>query len=190
MKCSVFIATSADGYIATEDGDVSWLDSAGDQSADLGASADMGFGEFMTSVDCLLMGRNTLEKLISFDLSEDSWPYGNTRIIGLSSSLNEVPGWLGTKVELFSGAIASLLAQLEDEGHQHAYVDGGALITSFLNAGLIDHIILTQAPVLLGSGIPLFRTLERKLALKEASAEAYANGFIQFRYQVSYSEPT
>ena len=65
MKCTVFIATRLDGYIATPDGGVDWLDHVGDQSADLGEDADMGFVALMESVDCLIMGRVLPFKLVS-----------------------------------------------------------------------------------------------------------------------------
>lgn len=84
MKCSVFIATSVDGYIATIEGGVDWLETSGKPDIDLGEQADMGFNQFIESVDCMIMGANTLEKLASFNLTDEQWPYGKIRIIALS----------------------------------------------------------------------------------------------------------
>lgn len=188
MKCSVFIATSADNYIATEDGSVDWLDKAGKPGADMGDDADMGFASFMAQVDCLVMGRKTMEKVASFNLAPEQWPYGERPVIVPSSTLTEAPTNLPGQVEIFQGSIAELIAMLEERGFQHAYVDGGTLITAFLNLGLIDELHLTIAPVLLGSGRPLFGKLQRAIELENARAQAYANDFIQVRYQVRYPE--
>jgi len=188
MKCSVFIATSLDGYIATPDGGVDWLDHVGDQSADLGEDADMGFLALMESVDCLIMGRKCMEKIASFNLTDEQWPYGNTRVIALSNSLSDVPDSVKGKVELMSGDIPNILNQLESEGHKHAYVDGGALISSFLNLKLINELIITQAPVILGEGISLFQNIQQSINLVNAEAKAYPNGFVQVKHQVKYSQ--
>jgi dihydrofolate reductase len=186
MKCTVFIATSLDGFIATPDGGVDWLDQVGDQSADLGQDADMGFVALMESVDCLIMGRKCMEKVASFNLTDEQWPYGNTRVIALSNSLSDVPDSVKGKVELMSGDIPTIIGRLESEGHKHAYVDGGALISSFLNLKLINELIITQAPVVLGDGIPLFQNIQQRITFKNASATAYSNGFIQIRYEACY----
>lgn len=184
MKCSVFIATSADGYIATLDGGVDWLDTGNE--VDLGTQADMGFNQFIASVDCMIMGRGCMEKLASFNLTPEQWPYGDLRIIALSKSLQEVPQNLTGKVELYDGDILPLVARLQAEGYQHAYIDGGATITSFLQAQLISHLTITQAPVLLGKGIPLFGELSQQIMLSHAKATTFANDFVQIQYEVSY----
>ena len=186
MKCTVFIATSLDGYIATPDGSVEWLDQVGDQSADLGEDADMGFLALMESVDCLIMGRKCMEKVDNFNLTDEQWPYGNTRVIALSNSLSDVPESVKGKVELMSGDIPTVIKQLESEGHKHAYVDGGALISSFLNLKLINELIITQAPVVLGDGISLFQNIQQSINLENPEAIAYPNGFVQVKYQVKY----
>jgi len=185
MQCSVFIATSLDGFIATPDGGVEWLDQAGNPDADLGAE-DMGFAALMSSVDCLIMGRRCMEVVASFNLTDEQWPYGDTRVITLSNSLNDVPDSVKGKVELMSGDIPTILHQLEAEGHKHAYVDGGALISSFINLKLITHMTITKAPVVLGEGIPLFQNIQHPVKLKNAHVQAYANDFVQERYEVIY----
>ena len=112
MRCSVFIATSADGFIARKDGNVDWLQNSGKQDVDMGADADMGFHAFMDSVDCLVMGRNTMEMIAAMDLTDDQWPYGETKIFVLSQSLQQLPHNMKARAELVSGDIPSLMAQL------------------------------------------------------------------------------
>jgi dihydrofolate reductase len=186
MKCSVFIAASADGYIATHDDSVEWLETAGKPDVDLGDESDMGFNSFITSVDCMIMGRNCMEKLASFNLTPEQWPYGDIRIIALSKTLKEVPENLRARVELYSGEISALLLELEDAGFKHAYIDGGATITSFLNEKLINEMTITQAPVLLGSGKRLFGETSQQIKLENAQAIGFPNDFIQVKYEVNY----
>lgn len=187
MRCSVFIATSADGFIASADGGVDWLDTVGKPEADLGDKADMGFFALMAAVDCMIMGRKSMEKLSSFNLTPEQWPYGETPIYVLSRSLTEAPENLKDRVQLFNGEVPQLLRELEAQGLQHAYVDGGMAITEFLRLELIDELCVTLAPVILGSGIPLFGALPKQIELEQAEAEAFANEFIQIRYKLKYS---
>lgn len=186
MKCSVYIATSMDGFIATKDGSVDWLHTAGNADADMGDHSDMGFREFMESVDCLIMGRATMEVISRFDLTPEQWPYGETRIIVLSNSLKRPPDNLESKVEIYSGYLRQLVATLESEGFSHAYIDGGKTIQSFLDLKLIDEMVLTHAPVILGEGIPLFDKTTQRVSLENASAVAFPNNFVQLRYTVIY----
>ena len=161
-------STSADGYIATEDGGVEWLDSAGKADVDMGENADMGFDNYISSIDCMIMGRKCMEKLSSFNLTPEQWPYGDTHIIVLSNTLNEAPDNLRGKVTMVSGEVSEIISQLENEGYQHAYVDGGATITSFINLQLINEMTITRAPVLLGEGKPLFGNTYKHIRLRNA----------------------
>ncbi len=185
MKCSVYIAMSADGYIATPDGGVEWLDNAAnDESGDRGSFGDGGFSDYLDSVDCMVMGRNTMEKIAGFYLSPEEWPYREIPIYALSRTIKEVPKSLPVSVTIYSGDIPDLLDQLKRDGREHAYVDGGATITSFLRLGLIDEICVSQAPVLLGDGLPLFGKFGKTVRLIDAKATAYSNDFIQWKYKV------
>lgn len=185
MKCSVYIATSADGYIATPDGGVDWLHKAGNLEADMG-SEDMGFQAFMDSVDCMIMGRKCMEMISNMNLSPEQWPYGAMRIVVLSNTIKEPPLNLRGRVEMYSGDIHDLILKLESDGLKHAYIDGGATITSFLNLKLIDEMTITQAPVILGEGIPLFGKINPSVKLENASSIAFPNDFAQVRYSVNY----
>ncbi|MCE2593767.1 dihydrofolate reductase family protein [Motilimonas cestriensis] len=186
MKCSVFIATSVDGYIATTEGAVDWLHTAGNPAANMEKNPDMGFAVFMASVDCMIMGRKCMETISSMNLSAEQWPYSDTHVVVLSNTINVVPENLKGRVEMFSGEVTELIKRLECKGFKHAYIDGGATITSFLNLKLIDEITITKAPILLGDGVPLFGKITQPLTLVDARATAFPNDFIQINYKVNY----
>ena len=187
MKCSVFIATSADGFIATPDGGVDWLETAGTSDVDMGDDPDMGMNAFFASFDGMVMGRKCMEKISSFNLTPEQWPYPDVPIRVLSRTLSAPPDNLKDKMQIHSGSIPDLITELESLGVTHVYVDGGSTITSFLNLQLIDTITISRAPVILGEGIPLFGKTEHPIQLIEAKAKAYPNDFVQVRYNVHYS---
>ncbi|CAH1583690.1 dihydrofolate reductase family protein [Vibrio rotiferianus] len=182
MKCSVFIATSVDGYIAKLDGSTDWLHSFDEAPEPI----DMGWEGFIDSVDCVIMGRKCIESLMKMDTKPEFWIYGDRRVIVLSNTLSEVPEHMSGLIELYSGDLSALIRQLEKEGYQNAYIDGGVTIQSFLNLRLISDMSITHAPILLGAGIPLFGNTTQKVKLEHAQAKAFANNFIQVSYNVSY----
>ncbi len=186
MKCSVYIATSADGYIATLDGNVDWIHTAGNEKADMTSNPDMGFGNFMASVDCMVMGRKCMEMISSMNLTPEQWPYGDTHIVVLSNTITTPPENMKGKVEMFSGEITDLVKKLENKGFRHTYIDGGSTITSFLNHRLINEMTITRVPLLLGAGIPLFGKLGNQINLAESEATAFANDFVQVKYKINY----
>ena len=193
MKCSVFIAPSVDGYIATKDGDVTWLESLGsklskeDDNSELMTHFNNAFPNFIQSVDCMIMGRKLMDVLSSFNLTDEQWPYVDTRVIVLSHSVKQAPKNLKDKVEMYSGSIDELMRKLESEGFKNAYIDGGETITQFLELELIDEMTLTLAPILLGSGRPLFHELSKKIYLEDAKATTFPNDFIEVKYRVKYT---
>ena len=174
--CSVFIATSLDGFIARPDGSIDWLESASSGSD----GEDFGYKAFMESVDALIMGRNTFEKVLSFP----EWPYGNKPVVVLSSSLQARPDSVPDTVRIANGSPQQIVARLMSQGMNSFYVDGGVTIQRFLNAGLIDELTMTVIPVLLGSGIPLFGPLESDISLELASSESFPCGFVQNKYRL------
>ena len=183
MHCSVFIAASVDGFIATKDGDVDWLQKAGKPNTDIGG---MDFKAYLASIDCMIMGRKTMEVISGFNLPPGQWPYGDLRIIVLSNTLKEAPDNLKDRMEIYSGEIPALISRLEKEGFQRAYIDGGSTITSFLELELINEMTITQAPILLGDGIPLFGKTSKQILLEDAEATAFPSDFVQLKYKVKY----
>jgi dihydrofolate reductase len=186
MKCSVFIATSIDGFIAKKDGSVDWLHTAGKPEIDLGDQADMGFNEYLSSIDCMIMGRKCMDTISGMNLTPEQWPYGTTKIVVLSNTVKEAPENLSEKVEMYSGDLNVLITQLEKEGFKHAYIDGGTTIQAFLNLKLINEITITRAPILLGEGKPLFGKTYNDIKLTNAKSTAFPNDFVQVSYKVSY----
>ncbi|QDT64857.1 dihydrofolate reductase family protein [Calycomorphotria hydatis] len=174
--CHVFIATSLDGYIARRDGDIDWLDAVptGDPEE------DFGYGALFNSVDALIMGRNTFEKVLTFP----EWPYGEKPLIVLSKSLTSLPDSLPSSVRLMSDEPVALLKRLATEGMHSFYVDGGAVIQSFLRAGLIDEMTITTLPILIGDGIPLFGSLDADVLLELKSSRSFPNGYVISTYRV------
>ncbi len=175
MKASVFIATSLDGFIARKNGDVDWL---GDQEE---GGDDGGFGKFMKTVDALVMGRNTFEKVQSFGV----WPYGSTRVVVLTNRPLNISEELAFTVETMSGTPSEVVAVLSTQGAQHLYVDGGKTIQTFLDSGAIQRIIITRLPVLLGQGIPLFGPLQQDVKLLHIETRTFENGNVQSEYEVT-----
>lgn len=169
-RISVFIAASIDGYIARENGDLDWLENIPSEEGE-----DYGYKAFIATVDVILMGRKTYEKVAGFQ----EWPYTGKRLIVLSDTLEAVK----EEAELYSGSIDALLSRLDREGVKHAYVDGGITISKFLEKGIVDHLTLTIIPILLGQGIPLFHSMDRESSLKLESAHSYPNGLVQLRYE-------
>ena len=181
MKVSVYIATSLDGFIARADGGIDWLVDAGDPND----PEDYGYAAFMAGVDCLVMGRNTFEMAMSFP----EWPHEGKRVIVLSRALRKVPQQAKGKIEIFASGIEKLMAKLESEGVRRIYVDGGKTIQSFLKAGLVDDLTLTRIPVLIGSGVPLFGSLEDDVRLVHVSTTVFKSGFVQSIYKPQDSAP-
>lgn len=180
MKASVYIATSLDGFIARKDGSLDWLTGSVDSEAESESQEDFGFGEFMNSVDVLVMGRNTYQLVVR----SGQWPYGDKRVIVLSNSLAKLDEKTPKTVELRAAPPQELYRELETSGARQLYVDGGKTIQGFLAAGLINELILTRIPVLLGTGIPLFGPLERDIQLRHIETHAFDNSFVQSKYEV------
>jgi len=175
MKVSVYIATSLDGYIARKNGELDWLPQEDD-----GSGEDYGYQEFMDSVDVLVMGRNTYEQVLSFG----EWPYGAKKVAVLSSRSLQIPSDIADRVVSKSCSPTDLVQELSKEGAKHLYIDGGKTIQGFLNAGLIQKIIITRIPILIGSGISLFGPLDQDIKLKHIQTRAYDSGFVQCKYEV------
>ncbi len=191
MKASVFIATSLDGFIARRDGSLDWLPGAEpdpEEISDAEAIAleensgdDHGWEEFWASVDCLVLGRKSFEKVLEFDI----WAYEGTRVIVLSRNPSyRVPEEMADKAESFAGDPQSLVDKLAAEGHEHLYIDGGQTIQSFLRQGLITDLTITTIPVLIGEGIPLFGPLPQDIPLRHVRTKTLTDGMVQSTYEV------
>ena len=172
MKASVFVGTSLDGFIARTNGTLDFLPPGGGEPH--------GYDEFMATVDALVIGRNTFDTVLGFD----PWPYGKKPVFVLSTRALP-PAPLGAVVEHLSGAPADIASLLATRGIQHIYVDGGVTIQRFLQARLIQRLIVTRVPVLIGTGIPLFGPLQGDIMLKHIRTQQYSSGLVQSEYAVA-----
>jgi dihydrofolate reductase len=173
MKIVIYVALSLDGYIAREDGSIDWLMDIPNPE-----KSDYGFSDFIESIDAILMGRNTFDKVQSFGV----WPY-NKPVFVLSNTLTEVPPLLKEKVQILKGEEESILELLSNKGYKNLYVDGGKTIQGYLESELVDEMILSKIPIILGSGIPLFRSLENEQKFEHVKTEVYNNGIIKSHYK-------
>jgi dihydrofolate reductase len=171
MKASVFIGMSVDGFIARANGDLDFLPPGGGEPH--------GYDEFIATVDALVIGRNTFETVLTFD----TWPYQKPVFVLSTRPLATPP--LGAVVERMSGAPADIVSQLAARGIRHIYVDGGITIQRFLQAGLIQRLIITRVPVLIGTGIPLFGAIAHDIALRHIMTRAYPSGLVTSEYAVA-----
>jgi dihydrofolate reductase len=171
MLTSVFVGTSVDGFIARPDGALDWLPPGGGE--------DHGYDAFMRTVDAIVIGRGTFETVLGFD----SWPYGGKRVVVLSHHPLDLSPARGA-VEQLGGPPTEIAARLAAQGVQHVYVDGGITIQGFLRAGLIQRLVITRVPVLIGFGIPLFGPLETDITLQHVVTRQFASGLVQSEYRV------
>jgi dihydrofolate reductase len=170
MRASVFIATSLDGFIARRDGALDWLPHDDVEPH--------GYEEFIATVDAIVVGRKTFETVLSFP----AWPYGSLPVIVLSSTPSAWKAPDGAVCDFMSASPAEVVERLRARGLGHLYVDGGVTIQRFLEAGLIQRVIITRIPVLLGDGIPLFGPLGHDLRLKHVATRAFPSGLVQSEY--------
>jgi dihydrofolate reductase len=173
MANYVYIAASLDGFIATPEGGIEWLEDAPNPDG-----SDFGFSEFISRVNAILMGRATFDKVLAFD----HWPY-RIPVFVLSSTLKEVPPDLEGKVQIVSGPLVEVTTQLDAQGFKNLYIDGGRVIQSFLMEDLIDELIVTRFPKLLGRGIPLFGELSETLDFSHVETEVIENYLVKSRYR-------
>lgn len=176
-KCSVYVATSLDGFISRSDGSIDWLDAA---NALVPAGEDLGYAQFMSSVDALVMGRNTFEQVLKFE----AWPYGAKPVVVLSRQMKSLLGDLPDTVSRSREEPGELFKRLAARGWNHLYIDGGLTIQRFLCEGLIDEITITTIPILLGKGKPLFGPLPADVGLELLESKAFEFGFVQSKYRV------
>lgn len=176
-KCSVFIATSVDGFIARDDGSIDWLMKA---NALATPGEDCGFKAFMSTVDALIMGRHSYEKVLTFD----PWPYDDLPVVVMSSQQLVIPHHLQDRVTWSSETPTELVQRLTQRGLNHLYIDGGVTIQRFLKENLISELTMTLIPVLIGSGRTLFGSLPEDIELHLIQSTSYDGGFVQLAYKV------
>jgi dihydrofolate reductase len=172
ITTSVFIGASVDGFIARPNDDLDFLPPGGGEPH--------GYNEFMASVDAIVIGRKTFEKVLTLG----PWHYGEKRVVVLSSRPLDFSAAVGGLVEQMAGSPAEIVSQLAARGFHHVYVDGGITIQRFLREGLIQRLIITRVPVLIGQGVPLFGALPHDIRLQHVATRHYPSGLVQSEYQI------
>ena len=134
--------------------------------------------DLIDRIDALVMGRKTFEKVCSFVCD---WPYSKPVFV-LSNSMKSIPEGYEGKVEPIKGSLSEVLESIHQKGCKHLYIDGGMTVQNFLREDLIDEMIITIIPILLGGGIPLFRELPKPLEFKHVKTEVFLNAIVQNHY--------
>ncbi|GAB6109107.1 dihydrofolate reductase family protein [Fusibacter bizertensis] len=171
-KVILYIAMSLDGYIAKPDNDISWL-SIVEQP-----NEDYGYQSFVDSVDMVLMGRKTYEKVLTFGVE---FPHKDRKCYIISKSRQGEDG----NVEFYGGELSDLITSIKEHGDstKNIFVDGGAtLANSLIKQNLIDEFIISIIPILLGDGIKLFQNTLNEQPLKLIKSESFASGLVQLTY--------
>jgi len=172
MKAFVYIGTSLDGFIARTNGDIEWLvQYANDE-------AIQAYEEFISKIDAVVIGRGTFDKVLTFP----SWPY-EKKVFVLSNTLKNLPAIVENKAILLSLSPADTLKKLSQEGYTNVYVDGGLVIQNFLKADLIDELIISKVPIIIGSGIPLFAEVKQDLLFQHVKTEVQSNELVRSYYK-------
>lgn len=169
----VFIAKSLDGYIADKNGGLDWLHTIPNPD-----NLDMGYNNLMERIDGILMGRNTFDTVCGFDIL---WPYTKPVFV-LSNSIKEIPEKFQEHATLVSGDLKTVLTELQNQGIKTLYIDGGKTVQSFLKENLVDELIISTIPIILGGGIRLFGVLEKPIHLKHIKSEVFLNAIVQDSY--------
>jgi dihydrofolate reductase len=172
MTVSVFVGASVDGFIARLNHDLDFLPPGGGEPH--------GYDEFIASVDAIVIGRKTFEKVLTLG----PWAYGRKRVVVLSSRPVDLSAAAGGVVEQMAGSPAEIVARLAASGASNLYVDGGITIQRFLRAGLVQRLIVTRVPVLIGEGIPLFGSLPHDVRLRHVATRHFPSGLVQSEYEV------
>lgn len=172
MRTTAYIGTSLDGFIARKDGEIDWLIQF--ENSEINQS----YLDFANEIDAIVMGRGTFEKVITFP----SWPYLQ-KVFVLSTQIKEIPNNLKEKVTILLMEPKELLPYLSNKGYSNIYVDGGKMIQSFLKEDLLDTLIITRVPMLIGNGIPLFGLLDNDITFKHVQTNIFSNGLVKSHYE-------
>ena len=170
----VYVAVSADGYIARPDGGVEWLDRPD-------TAGGYGMRAFLRSVDTILWGRRTYEVALGFGEKGTNFGRRVKNFVFTRGSLRDVaPGF-----ELVRQPLADFVAGLREQPGRDVWVMGGAeLIGSLLDAGEVDAFVLHVIPTLIGAGIPLLAPRHRLVPLQLKSSKSFADGVVRLHYLV------
>jgi dihydrofolate reductase len=169
-KVKLFVASSLDCYIAREDGGIDWLYT----------DADYGYEKFYDSIDTIIMGRKSYEQSLTFDV----YPYKGKKVYVFTrkkvrrNNNEQDCEYIDTNIQDFVTNLTQLI------GKDIWLLGGGEIVSVLLNAGLVDEIILSIHPIILGTGIPLLRNIQKEVNLKLENSLSFERGLTQLCYKV------
>ena len=171
----IMMAMTLDGFVARSDRTLDWLNKQRTEGE------DHGFEAFQDSVDVIVMGSGSFRTLLGFD----GWAYSKPVIV-LSNSMTDadIPDHLKDKVELSNESPEDLMVRLTARGYQRVYVDGGAIIRTFLKLGFVKDMKVTVVPILIGEGIRLFGEIDDDIDLKLEKVTDYPSGLVSLNYSL------
>ena len=173
-KIIVYIATSADGYIARSDGSVDWLNRPR-------TAGDYGMKAFFKSIDTILFGRKTYDQSLKFDKKSVESNLSKTR----NYVFTHKPPKSKLNVTFVNEPIKEFASRLRaTPGNDIWMMGGGGIIASFLDAGELDEFIIHVIPTFIGEGIPLIAPRHRNIELSLLSTEGYKDGVVRLHYRV------
>lgn len=169
------MVSSLDGFIAKSDNDISWMRTTDTYEGGTVLTEEK-IAEFLSSIDCYVMGSRTYEHALKL-----GWLYGDTQVIVLTSRKLER---IKDSVQFLSGELTQLINQLRSQ-YQSIWMVGGAELTrELINARLVDKIVVSILPVLLGGGLPFFQKIDKEIKLHLTDSVTYNDGVIELTYQV------
>ncbi|GAB3647459.1 dihydrofolate reductase family protein [Echinicola sediminis] len=171
-KVILYIAMSLDGYIAKDEDNIDFL-----SKVDV-PGEDYGYADFTNHVDTIIWGRKTYDKLLSFGLP---FPHKDKKCYVLSRSLK------GTNedVEFYGGDLKELIAGLKKKEGKHIYCDvGGEVVFGLLKDKLIDEMVVSVIPYLVGQGVRLFKDGRPEQDIELTKSTSYPSGLVQLWYEV------
>jgi len=170
-KLILFISMSLDGYIATKDNSLEFL-SVVEQEGE-----DYGYNDFITSVDTVIIGRKTYEKVIAMGYE---YPHTDKDVYILSRTAKPAIG----NFKFYANNLSGLVNNLKKQLGKHIYCDGGAEVANeLMKNNLIDEFIISVIPILLGDGIKLFKDNRPEQILELLSIKQFSKGLIQLHYK-------
>lgn len=179
-RVTIHMAASLDGFIARKDGSVDWLETA-DRFEGGEVMAPESVAEFLRTIDCYVMGSRTYETALAFEARGLGWPYGDKATFVLTR--RQLRRTRST-VEFYAGDLERFVEErLKPNFHSIWFVGGGAVSGECLRLGLADEVRYSILPILIGSGIAFFESLDRDVALHLLEAKAYQSGVVALRYE-------
>jgi dihydrofolate reductase len=171
-RVHVFVGASLDGFIAGPNDELDWLGGGEGETPD-------SFGPFFATIGCVLMGRRTYDIVDGF--ASGAWPYGDTPLLVATKRALSTKR---TSVRAVKGSIEEMIAHAKEvAGARDVYVDGGQLIRSTLDAGLVDAITVTVVPIVLGAGIPLFAGVKQRHRLTLTGQRTVGGAAVELKYE-------